>query len=220
MHNYDEIEKIYYKKKRKKYIITMSLIGITIGAIYLSKPYIQKLFNKEASHKIDQKQQHKNISNITHNKSTTKEKKLILNSQIPKINVETKKKIEIKTTAKPIIKQEIKKTTTTKKEKIKIVVVQKSQKLQDLLNYYKSFKDYNTAIEIANIYYKNKDYQNSITWAKKANDLNAKDEQSWLIYAKSLVQLHKTIKAKTLLKLYLEIYGPNKSISSYLRSIK
>jgi nitrate reductase NapAB chaperone NapD len=217
MHNYDEIEKIYYKRKRKKYILTISSIIVIAGIIYLLKYYINIFKNSNSKTAIKkEKIENKNINNKINQKN-----KLILNSQIPKITIKKEPKIVEEKNHKTISqKQKIKNTKITKKEKLKIVVVQKSQKLTDLLNYYKSFKDYDTAIEIANIYYKNKDYHNSITWAKKANDLNAKDVKSWLIYAKSLVGLNKKIKAKTLLKLYLEIYGPNKKISSYLRSIK
>jgi tetratricopeptide (TPR) repeat protein len=220
MHNYDEIEKIYYKRKTRKYIvITISLLIILIATIYLSKHYMHTLVDKSSNKIKIEKKEDKDITPKTINKSNIKEDKLTLDSQIPKINIPKntstqEPKIKNKPVKKPIEKQK------NEKAKLKIVVVQKSQKLNDLLNYYKSFKDYETAIEIANIYYKNKDYHNSITWAKKANDLNAKDVQSWLIYAKSLVALNKKIKAETLLKLYLEIYGPNKTISSYLRSIK
>jgi tetratricopeptide (TPR) repeat protein len=75
-------------------------------------------------------------------------------------------------------------------------------------------------IKIANIYFKRKNYNKSIEWAKKANDINAENYESWLLYAKSLVKLGEINKAKKLLKSYIEIYGQNASIEDYLRSIK
>lgn len=208
MLNYEEIEKIYYKRRRRKFLIIFASIFAFIGGVFFAFNYFKKENNTKSSNIkkiIPQK--------ISNNHNTNMTQKLTINSEIPNIDLNPKtesknNKITIKTTSK------------TPKNKIKVVVVQKSQKLQDLLNYYKSFKDYDTAIKIAQIYFKQKNYRKSIEWAKKANDINAKDEKSWLLYAKNLVQLGKIIKAKTLLKLYLEIYGPNKNIQNYLRSIK
>jgi len=208
MLNYEEIEKIYYKRRRRKFLIIFASFFALIGGVFFAFNYFKKENNTKSSNIkkiIPQK--------ISNNHNTNMTQKLTINSEIPNIDLNPKtesknNKITIKTTSK------------TPENKIKVVVVQKSQKLQDLLNYYKSFKDYDTAIKIAQIYFKQKNYRKSIEWAKKANDINAKDEKSWLLYAKNLVQLGKIIKAKTLLKLYLEIYGPNKNIQNYLRSIK
>jgi len=213
MLNYEEIEKIYYKRRRKKFLIIFTAIFTLIGGVFFAFNY----FKKENNTKISNNTKEITSQKIANNHNTNMTKKLTINSEIPNIELQTKSKPENKNNKISITTT----TNTTKPQnKIKVVVVQKSQKLQDLLNYYKSFKDYDTAIKISEIYFKQKNYRKSIEWAKKANDINAKDEKSWLLYAKNLVQLGKIIKAKTLLKLYLEIYGPNKNIQNYLRSIK
>jgi tetratricopeptide (TPR) repeat protein len=233
MHNYDELEKIYYRKKFKRYFIYGALLLLVIGLVLfiyykfnVSKaskvPNQIKKIESNTSIKIkkpvkiiksEKKEQNKSIK-----KSIKHIDKLILNPVIPDINFTSSEPKE-KTTVKKSVKQ-VKKQEPVKKPIIKIQVIKKKESLSSLINSYNVSDDYTTAIKIANIYFKRKNYNKSIEWAKKANDINAENYESWLLYAKSLVKLGEINKAKKLLKSYIEIYGQNASIEDYLRSIK
>ena len=62
--------------------------------------------------------------------------------------------------------------------------------------------NYAIAIRIAKEYYLQKNYEKSLYWAKKANNLDRKKTQSWIIYAKSLYALGEKKKALKVLMLY------------------
>ena len=63
-------------------------------------------------------------------------------------------------------------------------------------------ESYGIAIHIAKEYYSKKQYEKSLYWAKKANNLDRKKSQSWILYARSLYALGKQEKAKQVLNLY------------------
>ncbi len=63
-------------------------------------------------------------------------------------------------------------------------------------------KSYEIAIRIAKEYYAQQRYEKSLLWAKEANHLNRKKEQSWILYARSLYVLGEKEKAIKILKLY------------------
>lgn len=71
---------------------------------------------------------------------------------------------------------------------------------------FKQTNNYDTAIEIADYYYKAKDYKNSIKWSLNASGSNSKDKpktQSWIIYAKSLYATGKKEQAIEVLNRYI-----------------
>ena len=224
MNNYDELEKLYYKKKLKKYLF-YSFIFIAISFIGF---FIYKEINKHI--KTEQISNHIKIKTIQP-KSKLKNKKeiknkLTLNPMIPKINdfkitkpKVTKPQKHQKVEKKPIKKQ-IPKIIQPPKPKIIIKVSENSDNsLSNLINNFSLLKDYSIAIKIAEIYFNHKKYNKTIEWAKKANEINSEDERSWLLYAKSLVQLGKINKAKELLQAYLQNYDKNEKITQYLRSL-
>ena len=60
---------------------------------------------------------------------------------------------------------------------------------------------------MAREYYQIKDYKKSIFWALKANDIDKKAEDSWLIFAKAQIALGYQDEAKRALDAYLDSYG-------------
>ncbi|MDE6885501.1 MAG: CDC27 family protein [Helicobacteraceae bacterium] len=71
---------------------------------------------------------------------------------------------------------------------------------------YRHSNDYDTAMEVANYYYENKDYANSIQWALNASNADSKGKQkveSWIIYAKSLYASGKQQQAIEVLDRYV-----------------
>jgi len=77
---------------------------------------------------------------------------------------------------------------------------------------------YQTAIDLANYYYKNKDYNLSSKWAKIATNRSPNKENGWLIYAKSKIKLNQKGMAKKALKIYLLKYH-SREISNLLNSL-
>ncbi|WP_434637653.1 CDC27 family protein [Sulfurimonas sp. NW7] len=75
---------------------------------------------------------------------------------------------------------------------------------QELQKRFAQTPNYAVALVIARNYYKEGNYKKAIVWAKKANQLNKSDAQSWIIYAKSLYALHQGAKARQLLHIYLQ----------------
>lgn len=71
---------------------------------------------------------------------------------------------------------------------------------------FRNTNDYNTAIEVANFYYNNKDYDKSIKWALDASNADSKGKQkteSFIIYAKSLYLSGKQDQALEVLSRYV-----------------
>ena len=76
--------------------------------------------------------------------------------------------------------------------------------IQNLLDAYKNHKTYALAIKISKYYYQNQNYDKSLSWSRKANKLDKKDDQSWIMYAKSEYALGNKHTAKNMLSLYLK----------------
>lgn len=71
---------------------------------------------------------------------------------------------------------------------------------------FRNTNDYDTAIDIANYYFKHKDYKNSLRWALNASNADSKGKQksaSWIIYAKSLYLSDKKEQAIDVLTRYV-----------------
>lgn len=64
-----------------------------------------------------------------------------------------------------------------------------SKKIELLKDRFQTSKDVKIAIEIAEIYYENKDYTQAQNWALLANDLDKDSEASWILFAKSAYKL-------------------------------
>lgn len=84
---------------------------------------------------------------------------------------------------------------------------------------YAKNKNYATAIKIAKNYYEKGLYEKSLYWAKEANGLDRKKEESWIIYARSLYALGKRDKAVKILTLYKR-FASSQKIENILREWK
>jgi len=107
--------------------------------------------------------------------------------------------------------KEIKKPTPSapEKQKSNTVLKVKNTNIQDLKKQFSQTPSYNIAIVIARNYFKKNSFEDAITWAKKANQLNKSNAESWLVYAKSLYALKKYDKAKQLLQIYQQYENSN-----------
>jgi tetratricopeptide (TPR) repeat protein len=142
------------------------------------------------------------------NTSCIKVKK-ILNE---KLNIQKQQiKKDIQCQNQPIIKQTISKN--------KKLIIMQQLNTNKLINLYKHQESYDLAIKIAKLYYGQKDYNNSLLWAKKANKLDKTDEESWIIYAKSLYARGDKTQARQLLNIYLK-FKPSQKAQKLLNQWK
>jgi len=236
MHRYEELEKLYYRKKYIKLIQVIFLIIILVSISLL-------LFNKFNNHstkskniKVIKKELNKtNENNKTIHKTSNKIKQKTFPNKIKKLTLYPIFPDITKITKENNISKKLEKNVTTPKKKekekklpkivekkpeIKIIVKQQKEDLNGLIKLYKINHKYDTAMKIARIYFSKKDYANSIKWAKVANKIDPENDASWYLFSKSLLQLGNRKKAKEVLVVYLNTYGTSEKIEKLLRSIK
>jgi len=127
---------------------------------------------------------------------------LVTKKEIPIVDQQNLKKTVAVTTQKV---QEKKKSAKIESNVSKALISNISHTDVDLAILKKKFlehESYEMAIRIAKEYYAQQNYKQSLVWAKKANGLNRKKSQSWILYARSLYELGKKDKAIKILKLY------------------
>jgi len=243
MDRYEELERLYYKKKYLQIfkiifiIVLLILIAIVVYVKQINKTN-QKTSNITKETNITKKQLKNKVLKVKYTKETNitnkikkikpEIKKLTLYPIFPDITNEEKnnsKKISsnskpIKKEKKIITKIEKSKPKITSIPKIEIIVKEKTASLKDLINLYNISPNYEQAIKIAKIYFNKHDYNKSIEWSKKANKIEPEKSESWLLFAKNLVKLNKKQKAKNVLIAYLNTYGADKDIEKLLRSLK
>ena len=240
MHRYDELERIYYKKKYKKIFLIIAFFVIVIFLIVINthyhksqkkiifhpqkikinKPFIKK--NKKIN-KTTTPIKQSNKKNKNDFTKTIQELKFIL----PEINntkeeiplKKMKKAKEIKKTKKHIIsaKKETNKTTSVKSN---FIIKETSiNNINILINRFKKNPNYDLAIMISKIFFDKNNLKKAQSWALKANEINPQRIDSWVIFANILIKEKKINKAREILKTYLNSYGQNDIIEKKLRSI-
>ncbi|QOP40915.1 CDC27 family protein [Sulfurimonas marina] len=115
-----------------------------------------------------------------------------------------KKKTE--TTTVNVEKIDIEESNSVSKEENKIVIARKTS-LQDIKDAETRFKKNNSpalSLFLAKQYYSLGDYSKSYNYALVTNQLDKENEDSWLIFSKSLVKLGKVQLAKKALKEYIK----------------
>lgn len=88
-------------------------------------------------------------------------------------------------------------------EKNFFITTKEMSSLESMLRAFENNRKYSLALKIAEHYYERKDFVNSLAWSKQANKLNLKDDQAWILYAKSEYAQGNKQKAIDSLKIYL-----------------
>jgi len=255
MHRYDELEKLYYKSKVKKYSLIFLFFLIILSILYYFQFHLFKktkrvqdikfnikkiTINKKNDYTISVKD--KNISAVAKNKKndiTGLSKKPNTALKEHKKEVNTSKKISNKKSLTPnlsfvvphINPESIKKET--EKTEVKKQVIKKTQKstvalpqikeeklnIKELIESFNKEPKYDTAMVVSKYYFDKNDLENAKLWALKANNIDPSKYQSWKMFALILLKKNDKIKAKEVLKTYLDDYGDNKEINELLRSI-
>jgi len=96
-------------------------------------------------------------------------------------------------------------------EKPLSISVTKLNSIEQMITLYNKEKNYDLALKIAQNYYNSQKYTKALTWAKKANILDRKDDGAWILYAKSEYAKGNHKRAIKILNLYLTNANSNKA---------
>lgn len=66
--------------------------------------------------------------------------------------------------------------------------------------------DYKTALQIAELYFADKNFEKALKWSFKANELDKRDSGAWVLFAKAKFALGKKDEAKQVLQSFLRFY--------------
>ena len=246
MHRYDELEKLYYKNKIKKYLIIFFLfILVLLFFFYLYKlsNYEKKTPNNTSLKIKEQKTANKNSDINTSVKVHHEVKNPLKKEKVKENNLSKNKNNKIikkeKSTSVPNFsfalpnikyvpqkqKQQNKPSKTktvgrqTQKMKTFPVIKEENLNIVDVIQAFNKNPKYDTAILISKYFFNKKDYKNAKLWALKANNIDPSKPESWKIIAFILLKKNDKIKAREILKIYLNDYGDNEEINKLLRSI-
>jgi len=146
-------------------------------------------------------------------------KKVIIKKEIPKQDVKVTAKVDDKKSDKKNINKEKSFKKISHKSKKTYL---KSRKNVDiyvkLVNKFKKTNDFKIALKLSRLYYMKKDYKKSLKWSIIANELNDKDDGSWILFAKSKIKLGEKSLAKKALLTYNKVYH-SKSVQELLNRI-
>ena len=100
-------------------------------------------------------------------------------------------------------KQKQKAAPVSKKEpKQKLLIHSQNTSIQELIKAFNTKPSAQKALIIAKRYFNEGNFKNAAKWAYRANTLDQKNEESWLLFAKSLAKDGKRKKALSVLNIY------------------
>jgi tetratricopeptide (TPR) repeat protein len=235
MINIKELEKRWYKYKTKGLILISSIVAILLilvyGGYYIlykldldisfieqeSKPTTSKIIKETNSTAIEEKKESDDvllaptipIVDLEQEKKKDKEKrrKVAKKKRIDSQKRLVKAKTDTYLTAKELTV--VNGSSTKSREKKKINLHRSSDNYMSIMkNKFQKNKNPREALLIAKAYYKAGNYKNAEEWALKANNLDKKLDESWLVFAKSQEKLGKR---KEALKVLVAYYKTSKS---------
>ncbi|MEN4052236.1 MULTISPECIES: hypothetical protein [Sulfurimonas] len=141
-------------------------------------------------------------------KSTKKRKKVVQQATVEEeyMDIEQKSQVKKKTTNKAPITI-VKKEPTSKPYKKQIITIERRDSQNDIKEIITRFKKNNNpalSLFVAKKYYELGNYEQAYNYALITNAINNDIEDSWLIFAKSLVKLNKRDMAIKTLKEYIK----------------
>lgn len=105
------------------------------------------------------------------------------------------------------------------KPKEKIIIHSYVANVGNLEQEFAQNADYQKALQIANLYLADKNYEKALQWSLKANELDKSDAGAWISFAKAKFALGKKDEAKRALQGFLRYYSPNKSLLNEVKYI-
>jgi len=140
---------------------------------------------------------------------------------IKKVKKSEVKVVVEKVVEKKVFVQKYEKKEPPKKQNIVISskkVAKATNKFRTLEEKFYKISDYKIALKLSRLYYTSKEYKKALKWSMIANELNKKDDESWLLFAKSKLKLGEKEIAKKALISYQQIYK-SKRVKKLLKRI-
>ncbi len=122
--------------------------------------------------------------------------------------VKKPRKMAKRKVAKEVIQDVSPEITPVKKEPKVTITIERKETQNDIFEIIKRFKKNNNpalSLFVAKKYYELGNYEQSYNYALITNQINSNIEASWIIFARSLVKLHKKDKAIHTLQAYIKV---------------
>jgi len=215
MYNVDKLERQWIGYRRKKMILPALLVLLTIAAISVTlyMGMVEKTLDRNETI-IAMKEAHPTSSGTAQESPEKKVGRLdILATEVPSLSSLEKRE---RPKAGQIIFQDANEGTHSQRRKKKNLVIQVTERggkdiVVDIENRFEFAKDKSDSLFLAKYYYDKMEYAKAAKWALETNKLDNTVEESWLIFAKSLVKQGKRIESLKVLKAFLEQGGSTKA---------
>ena len=201
-----------------KFILSfIILISLDILALYvLNFVSFEKRFSKDITQEFLTKLS--SIDNVDIKYSNFVKK--IQPAKVVVVEKEILKEVKVPIVSEKLSKRKVVDIKPAKEEYLRISSQKniKREICSKLVTKFKKTNDYKIALKLSRVYYAKKDFKNSLRWATIANELNDKDDGSWILFAKSKIKLGEKDLAKKALLTYSKVYD-SKNVRELLNRI-
>lgn len=180
-----ELEDKYKRYLLKKYFKFLFIFAILIACMLISFFMVQDFYKQKAL-ALEALEYKKTLNWQITQAQIANEKNKILQERLSKDESKDELEEELKT---------------------QIDIYSKILNISDLKRSFYQNPSYQKAMNLATQHYENKDYEKSIFWSLKANDIDRKNSDSWVLFAKAKQALGKDEEAKQALDTYVSYYG-------------
>ena len=187
----------------------------SVEEIIVEEPDIFQETKKDSKQKIEDVEY--NLHLYSYNLLNKKREKIIHRKIVKKKNIEHKSKEIKQKVIEKVHKIESKPKDTDKSFSIVLKNINSTDKMIEVYN---REQTYSIALKIAKLFFKQKKYKDALAWSKKANNINSREEEAWLIYAKSEYALGHEKRAKAVLKIYINNSNSKKANSLLISWLK
>ena len=148
-------------------------------------------------------------------------------TETPKKPSETKTtdttKKEINSDIKPAESQNVMRNNSTLVSPTRsnnvLIETKEINNIDSLINRFNATRNVILAVMVAEEFYEQKDYANSLKWALTANEIDSKNEKSWIMFAKSKAKQGKSDEAIHALQVFIQHFPNSNSAKSLLDSL-
>ncbi len=200
-------------KDTKFYIILSTLFSLIVVALYILIFVSFKTNDKNSINSnllIKLSKIECDVNSFSFKKEIAKAEVVVIKKEVVKPTYITKKVKDKDDKSVLITSSEVKSSLKSEKEKLSAF-----EKLKDE---FAKTNDYKVALKISRLFYASKRYKKAIKWSMIANELNKKDDGSWILFAKAKLKLGDKKVAKMALKSYQKVYN-SKRIKKLLNRI-
>ena len=223
MYDIEELEKKWLRYRRRKIIVVASsaiLVSSIIGGVsYLA-------FTSGGNDKVDDVAQIKRQKIAKDEDIVVKRKKeaiKTMNSEVPSMRSETgsnQRDYDVidtpikRTEANRGIDSSVVQQQTHKVPKLNMIISEpeSGSVIKEIENRFRTSKNYDDAIYLAEYYYSHKNYKKAEYWAMQANIVDSIPEESWIIFAKAKAKSGHRVEALKVLEAYYNKTGSTNAL--------